>query len=94
MNEEDAISEALMKKALGYESQEVVEEYLLDEDGTKKLNKLKVTKKHVPPDIPAAKVLLDQATMRETKELKNMTLEELLAERERLLTELQNIEGE
>ena len=88
VNEEEVLCEAMMKKALGYESCEVVEEYLLEEDGTRKLNKMKVTKKHVPPDIPAAKVLLDHILVKEMKELKNMTVEELEIEREQLLKQL------
>ena len=43
MNDEDKIRKALLKKALGYSADEVVEEYALD-DGEEKLVKKKVTK--------------------------------------------------
>ena len=85
MNEEEKIKKALLKKALGYETREVVEEYVLDDDGNKKLSKKKVTKKHVSPDISAVKILLQQYNSDLSCEIENMTDEELLAERTRLL---------
>ena len=48
----------ISKKAKGYTASEVVEEYVMDEEGLK-LTKKKVTKKHIPPDITAAKLLLE-----------------------------------
>lgn len=39
------IEDALLKKALGYEAKEVVEEYVIDESGESKLSKKKITKK-------------------------------------------------
>ena len=45
MDDESKIKKALLKKALGYIADDVVEEYLLDEDGNIKLSKKKVTKK-------------------------------------------------
>ena len=51
--------DVLVKKALGYDVKEVVEEYVSDEDGEIKLTKKKVTKKNVPPDLTALKILLD-----------------------------------
>jgi hypothetical protein len=71
---------ALIKKALGYDATEVVEEYVSDENGDVKLTKKKVTKKNVPPDITAIKLLLGEQTP-----LQEMSDEELLAERERLI---------
>ena len=59
MEDEEKIRQALLKKALGYESDEVVEEYQVDE-GDLKLSKRKVTKKHFSPDISAVKVLLER----------------------------------
>ena len=44
MNEEE-IKNALLKKALGYESDEIVEEYTTDENGNSILSKRKITKK-------------------------------------------------
>ena len=50
---EDPVREALVRRALGYETDEVVEEYGFNE-GEAVLLKRKVTKKSVPPDIQAA----------------------------------------
>lgn len=65
----EEINKALIKKAKGYKSQEVVEEFVVEENDTK-LVKRKVTTKDVPPDISAAKVVLETV-------LKNTTLAEL-----------------
>ena len=51
---------ALIKKALGYDATEVVEEYVSGEEGEIKLTKKKVTKKNVPPDITAIKMLMEE----------------------------------
>ena len=48
---EKEIKNALYKKAIGYEANEVVEEFVLDESGDYKLNKKKVTKKHISQEI-------------------------------------------
>ena len=56
MNEEE-IKQALLKKALGYESDEIVEEYSTDEKGNSFLCKRKITKKFTPPDISALKIV-------------------------------------
>lgn len=56
MNDKDKYLEAIKKRALGYEYEEV--QNLIEETkgGTKK--KIIITKKQVPPDIEAAKYLL------------------------------------
>ena len=54
-----------------------------------KLTKKKVTKKNVPPDITAVKVLLDMYSDNDL-DLANMTDEELLLERDKLLEKLKN----
>ncbi len=72
--------QVLIKKALGYDVKEVVEEYVSDEDGTVKLAKKKVTKKNVPPDMTALKILLDSE-----KPISSMSDEELETEKARLL---------
>ncbi len=71
---------ALVKKALGYDVTETVEEYTGGEDGVK-LVKKKVTKKNVPPDITALKMLLEDQNL----PLSQMSDEQLQAEKERLL---------
>ena len=81
----DEIRDAIVRRALGYESDEIVEEYGFSE-GEAVLVKRKVTKKQVPPDIGAAKML------REEKPLRAYSDEELAREKERLLKLLQKEE--
>ena len=80
------IEKALIKKALGYDSTEVVEEYVTGEEGEVKLTKKKVTKKNVPPDITAIKMLMEK----DEKPLEELTDEELEREKTRLLELLKN----
>jgi len=54
------IRNALLKCATGLSASETVEEFALDGDGQLKLVKRKVTKRDVPPDIKAVKMLLDE----------------------------------
>ncbi len=85
---DDRVREALVRRALGYETDEVVEEYGFTE-GEAVLLKRKVTKKSVPPDIQAAKMLMDGQMP-----LTEMSDEMLEEERQRLLKELQEVESE
>lgn len=87
------IEDALLKKALGYDCDEIVEEYVIDEDGQPKLSKKKVTKKHISPDIPAAKVLLEHFSSLEQSKYENMTEQELRQEKINLIKLLKK-EGE
>ena len=52
------LSNALLKKAIGFDSTETVEEFA-ENDGEVRLTKRKVTTKAVPPDVSAVKLLLD-----------------------------------
>ncbi len=74
------INSALLKKALGFDAQEVVEEYALDSEGEIKLSKKKVTTKCVPPDVSALKMLMEAS-----EPLSSYTDEELETEKQRLL---------
>ena len=56
---DDGVKDALRRRALGFETDEVVEEYAFQE-GEAVLLKRKVTKKTVPPDVAAAKLLSDE----------------------------------
>ena len=58
MDVKNAVLEAVRKKAIGYESREVSEEYALV-DGVETLIKRKVSIKENPPDITALKMLLE-----------------------------------
>ena len=55
----DEIHDALLRRALGFDCEETVDEYGFSE-GEEVLVKRKVTKKYVPPDISAAKLLLEE----------------------------------
>ena len=82
------LKDSLIKKALGYDATEVVEEYVSGEEGEIKLSKKKVTKKNVPPDLTALKILLEE----EDFVLENMSDEELEKEKIRLLEMLKECE--
>ena len=90
---EDEIKQALLKKALGYESDEVVEEYSTDENGKPVLSKRKITKKSNPPDINALRFLFEQSELSDD-EIEKMTDKQLLQEKERLLQLLKEKEKE
>lgn len=75
------LESALIKKALGYDCTETIEEYAGDEQGQVRLLKKKVTIKNVPPDLSALKILLDESK----ESVSQMTDSELVAEKERLL---------
>ncbi len=92
MNEEQ-IKDALLKKALGYESDEIVEEYTTDENGQAVLSKRKITKKFNPPDINALRFLLEQLSLSDD-EISHMTDSQLIQEKERLLQLLKEKEKE
>ena len=83
------LEQALIKKALGYDATEVVEEYVGDGDEIK-LSKKKVTTKNVPPDMSALKFLLDESQ----KQVGEMTDQELYEEKVRLLCLLKEIQKE
>lgn len=92
MNEEE-IKNALLKKALGYESDEIVEEYTTDENGNSILSKRKITKKYNPPDINALRFLLEQSDL-SNDEISKMSDKQLLQEKQRLLQLLKQKEKE
>ncbi|MBO7187478.1 MAG: hypothetical protein J6V68_03680 [Clostridia bacterium] len=81
MQEEEKLKKALIKRAVGYTAEEVVSEYS-DDNGMMKMVRKKVTKKNVPPDVSALKILLDEST---DTTLYSMTDEELIKEKQRLL---------
>jgi hypothetical protein len=84
---EKEINGALIKKALGYDATETVEEYAGGEEGEIRLLKKKVTTKHLPPDITALKILMDGRE----KEVSEMSDAELMEEKVRLLNLLKEI---
>ena len=85
ISQEDLIKKTLLKKAKGFIVEEISEEYSREE-GEKglKLLKRKVTSKEVPPDINAIKVLIELNQF-DLSNYKNMTDEELICEKNRLI---------
>ena len=79
------MKKALYKKALGYDSSEVVEEYGTNEDGDLTLTKKKVTKKYVGPDVTSLKLLLTYFSSNDNSDIKKMTDRELMEEKLKLL---------
>lgn len=88
MEEEDKIRKALLKKALGYDANEIVEEYAYNDEGELTLSKKKVTKKHYSADISAVKVLLERYYKTYEDEVVSMSDEQLEEEKKRLLQQL------
>lgn len=95
-DKKDSISKALLKKALGYDINEVVEEYVVDKEDENRLilNKKKITKKNIPPDISAVKTLLQIYAKNKENAFKNYTDEELEKEKMQLLKLLKEKEQE
>ena len=75
---EDDIFGALKKCAVGLETSEIVEEFDA-RDGELKLVKRKVTKRDIPPDIKAVKMLMEGGGV------DGLSMEELEEERQNLL---------
>lgn len=91
--DKEKIMSELLKKALGYDVEEIVEEFLVDEESGKlKKNKRKVSKKHIPPDLPAVKAIFELCEKETKTKYENMTEEELLKEKKRLLNLLKEDE--
>lgn len=86
---EEVVEQALIKKALGYDAEEITEEYIYDKDTMQSiLSKKKVLVKHFPPDVSAIKILLSYYGNKTFDELENLTDDELLTERDKLLEQL------
>ncbi len=92
MNEDkDKLATALMKKATGYDFDEVTEEFCFDDEtGEMKKCKQKVNKKHSPPDVSAVRAYFELFKEDIKSKYDSMTEEELLQEKQRLLNELKN----
>lgn len=81
----------MIKRAVGYDSTEITEEYQEDSDGNVRMTKRKVVSKNVPPDVSALKLLVE---LDDVGNLSNFTDEELEKEKQRLLSELKKMEEE
>ena len=81
------IKRALFKRAIGYETNEIVEEYSLDEPNGEKLTKKKKTIKSIPPDITATKLYLD-LNQTEGSNISSLTDKELDEEINKIISKL------
>ena len=77
------IRKALMDKALGYTTQEIIEEYGISGEEFV-LQKRKTSTKTYPPDLSALQMLIDENDINENKYL-SFTKEELEKEKNRLI---------
>ena len=82
--EKKKLEKALMDKALGFTTQEVVEEYGFSGDDFI-LQKRKTSTKSYPPDLSALQMLLEREGI---DEFYNMTDEDLEKEKQRLLNKI------
>lgn len=82
-NVKDLLTRILLKKAKGYLVREKTDEYVVDNEGERKLTKSKVVTKRAPPDVSACKVLLELDVT--SADYADMSDEQLRAERARLL---------
>lgn len=76
------IEKALKKRAIGYETTEITEEYSSSDEGEIRMVKRKIVSKNVPPDVSAVKLLFENSS---TDDISSMTDEELENEKIRLL---------
>ena len=86
MNEEEKkekLKEALLKCATGFTAVDIVEEFNIDKAG-ERLVKCKKTYRDIAPDLSALKILLDEVK----GDAEEMTEEQLVKERDRLLNAL------
>lgn len=77
------IKQALLDKALGYTTQEIIEEYGISGEEFV-LQKRKTSTKTYPPDLSALQMLLEESGVSDNKYL-NFTKEELEKEKTRLI---------
>ena len=76
---EEEVLGALKKCAVGFGASETVEEFAV-EDGELKLIKKKVTRRDIPPDIKAVKLLIDGSGA------EGLSIEELEEEKQKLIS--------
>lgn len=86
---EKKVEKALIKKAIGYDAEETIEEFSY-ENNKQLISKKKVVLKHFPPDVSAIKILLTYYGNKTFGELESMTDEELIKQRDELLLLLSN----
>ncbi|MDD2226960.1 MAG: hypothetical protein PHH71_00030 [Clostridia bacterium] len=88
-NNETQIKNALIKKAIGYNTKETAEEYAIS-DGDEILSKKKISIKHFPPDVSAIKLFLLYYGEKSAEMLNELSDEDLETEKIRLLKSLKD----
>ena len=88
MQETEDLKSMILKKANGYDVEEVVEEYS-EVNGELVLTKKKVTHKHIPPDSSLLKLLLESKDNKQETydDLSEYTEEELKALLKKIISE-------
>lgn len=81
----DKMLKCLKKKAVGYSEEEITSEYLVDENGEKRLIKEKILLKHYPPDVSALKLFYE---LNRVEDFDKLSDDELAKEKSRLLEKL------
>ena len=79
----ESVKNALEKRALGYDSTEITEEYSEGEGGELRMLKRKVVQKNVPPDVSSLKLLYEISG--KSSDLSILSDEELEQEKLRLI---------
>lgn len=67
---------AIIKKAKGYEAEEIIEEYQIEDD-VMTLTKKRVSKKHYPPDTQAAKMILEREDEKDNQNASDLSENEI-----------------
>lgn len=67
---------AIIKKAKGYEAEEIIEEYQIEDD-VMTLTKKRVSKKHYPPDTQAAKMILEREDEKDNQNASDLSEDEI-----------------
>lgn len=93
-NSLEDIVNALTKKARGYDSKEVVEEFAFDENSDERIVKKKITTKVVPPDVSAVKVLLELENNLHSQNFEQLTDQEIDQKIDEILNTLKETDNE
>lgn len=90
MDEEEKLKKTLYKKAMGYGVSEETVEYVRNDKGEEVVAKRKVSKKYIPPDASALRLLIEH--FYSYKDVESMSDEELEKEREQIINMLKEEE--
>ena len=88
------VIKALEKKAVGYETEDVVEEYVKNDQDKPMLVKKKVSRYYVPADISATKLLLELFGAESGESFVGLSDEQLNQEAIKLFKEFKELSGD